>query len=417
MLADDPKKLLDEISRVHDAVAAEGAELMRRWEPLLRRSDFRESAENLACYMALRHIDLRPLQAALAPWGLASLGRCESRVMPTLQAIIANLQMISLANSEPLRPRRDDFLGGMNALHRHSEAVLGPKPAGRETRIMVTLSARAAEDPAHVENLLLTGMNCARINCAHGDPKVWTAMVSNIRTAARAHGRTCRVLMDLAGPKIRTRNVVTPPDRKTVAAGDCIFLTFAKPIENSEFAFQTSCTMPSVMRQVKTGAAASIKDGLIQGVIDEVRPDGLVMRVIRTPPEGQPLQKEKGINFPGTPLHLSPLTPDDIENLDFATEHADIVSYSFVQKPEDISLLQSELIKRRPGLPPMPIVAKIETQLAFDNLPELIVQAAGANPFAVMIARVAILRSRSAMSACRRCRKKSCGFGRPRMCR
>ena len=35
----------------------------------------------------------------------------------------------------------------------------------------------------------------------------------------------------------------------------------------------------------------------------------------------------------------------------------------------------------------MPIVAKIETKLAFANLPELIVQAAGANPFAVMIAR------------------------------
>ena len=387
MLADDPKELLDQISSVRDTVAAEAAELMRRWEPRLKRGDFQKSAANLACYMVLRHIDLRPLQAALAPWGLASLGRCESRVMPTLQAIIANLQMISHANSEPMRPGRTDFLYGEEALHRHSEAVLGPRPAGRETRILVTLSARAAEDPEHVDNLVRAGMDCARINCAHGNHDQWTAMVSNIRTAARAHGRTCRVLMDLAGPKIRTRNVVTPPDRKTVAAGDRVFLTFAKPIENSEFAFQTSCTMPSVLTQVKTGAAASIKDGLIQGVIDEVRADGLVMRVIRTPPEGQPLQKEKGINFPGTPLHLSPLTPDDIENLDFATEHADIVSYSFVQKPEDISLLQSELIKRRPGLPPMPIVAKIETQLAFDNLPELIVQAAGANPFAVMIAR------------------------------
>ncbi len=99
------------------------------------------------------------------------------------------------------------------------------------------------------------------------------------------------------------------------------------------------------------------------------------------------MQKEKGINFPGTALRLSPLTPDDLKNLDFVSEHADIVSYSFVQEPKDIAFLQSELIKRRPDRPPMPIVAKIETQLAFDNLPDLIVQAAGANPFAVMIAR------------------------------
>jgi pyruvate kinase len=387
MLADDPKELLNELTRIRDTVVAEAAELMRRWEPMLRRDDFRASAENLAHYVVLRRIDLRPVQAALAPWGVASLARCEGRVMPTLNAIIANLQMIGGANSEPVRPRREDFRFGEDMLHRQSEAVLGPWPAGRETRILVTLSKRAAEDSAHVENLVLTGMNCARINCAHDDAEVWAAMIANVRAAARASGRTCRVLMDLAGPKIRTRNVITPPDRKTVAAGDCIFLAFGKPAENSEFAFRTSCTMPSVMTQVSAGAAASIKDGLIQGVIDEVREDGLVMRVVRTPPEGQPLQKEKGINFPGTALRLSPLTPDDWKNLDFVCEHADIVSYSFVQEPKDIALLQSEIIKRRPDRPPMPIVAKIETQLAFDNLPDLIVQAAGANPFAVMIAR------------------------------
>jgi pyruvate kinase len=377
MLADDPKKILNELTRVRDQVIAEATELMRRWEPMLRRGDFRASAENFAHYMALRRIDVRPVQAALAPWGLASLGRCESRVMPTLNAIIANLQLISHANSETLRPRREDFLYGEEALHRHSEAVLGPKPAGRETRILVTLSARAAEDPAHVQNLVLTGMNCARINCAHDGPDAWAAMIANVRATASANGRSCLVVMDLAGPKIRTRYVVTPPDRKRVAANDRIFLAFGKPIENSEFAFQTSCTMPSVMTQVAAGAAASIKDGLIQGVIDDVREDGLIMRVLRTPPEGQPLQKEKGINFPGTGLRLSPLTPDDLANLDFVTEHADVVSYSFVQEPKDIALLQGELLKRRPGRPPMPIVAKIETQLAFDNLPDLIVQAAG----------------------------------------
>jgi pyruvate kinase len=387
MRADDPKELLAEITRVRDQVAGEAAELMRRWKPTLRRDDIRASAENLAHYMALRHIDLRPLQAALAPWGLASLARCESRVMATLNAIIANLQVISHANVEPLRPQRADFLYGQEVLRRHCADVLGPPPEGRETRIMVTLSKRAAEDPAHVAELVRAGMDCARINCAHDDPDRWSAMIANVRKAAAANGRACAVLMDLAGPKIRTRHVVTPPDRKNVVAGDCIFLAFTKPAERAEFPFQTSCTMPPVLSQVAAGAAVSIKDGLIQGIVEEVRADGLVMRVMRTPPEGQPLQKEKGINFPGTALRLSPLTADDLKALDFLSEHADIVSYSFVQKPEDVALLQNELARRRGPRPPMPIVAKIETQLALDHLPDLIVQAAGANPFAVMIAR------------------------------
>ena len=216
MLADDPKGLLNELTRIRDTVVAEAAALMRRWEPMLRRDDFRASAENLAQYLVLRRIDLRPVQAALAPWGVASLARCEARVMPTLNAIIANLQMISHTNSEPVRPRREDFRFGEDMLHRHSEAVLGPWPDGRETRILVTLSKRAAGDPAHVENLVLAGMNCARINCAHDDAEVWAAMIANVRAAARANARTCLVLMDLAGPKIRTRNHndAGPQDRR-----------------------------------------------------------------------------------------------------------------------------------------------------------------------------------------------------------
>jgi pyruvate kinase len=109
--------------------------------------------------------------------------------------------------------------------------------------------------------------------------------------------------------------------------------------------------------------------------------------VTRTPPEGQPLQEKRGINFPGTALDVSPLTDADLNDLDFVAAHADGVSYSFVQRPEDIALLQNELDKRRPGRPPMPIIAKVETQLAIANLPDMIVQAAGANPFGVMIAR------------------------------
>ena len=58
-----------------------------------------------------------------------------------------------------------------------------------------------------------------------------------------------------------------------------------------------------------------------------------------------------------------------------------------MQRPSEVALLQAELDKRRPGKPPLAIVAKVETKLAFRNLPDIIVQAAGRNPFGVMIAR------------------------------
>jgi pyruvate kinase len=387
MSIESAEELLAEVKRVRDEVAAQSAEIREGWEPKLHRDAFRPSAENLADYLAFRRIDLRPVDAALAPWGLASLGRSESRVMPSLRAIIANLELICRTNAETPRPDPADFQQGLENLKRNTQAILGPGSKGRRTRILVTLSPRAAEDKAHVRELVDAGMDCARINCAHETPQDWAAMVANVRSAGRKRARDVRVLVDLAGPKVRTEDVVTPKKRKRVEPGDKILLTFGAPVGNKEFAYQASCTAPDVLRQVPVGAEVSIKDGLIHGAIEDVREEGLVMAVSRTPPRGQSLKAEKGINFPGTPLIVSPLTDDDKDALDFVVEHADIVSYSFVQRPEDIALLQSELARRSPERAKMPLVAKIETQLAFTNLPDLIVQAAGNNPFAVMIAR------------------------------
>ncbi|TVR82497.1 MAG: hypothetical protein EA405_06915 [Rhodospirillales bacterium] len=387
MLEDDPNELLAAVKDIHDQVNEQAARTLDRWEPRLSRAPFRPSAENLARYLAFRKLDLRPVEAALAPWGLASLGRCESRVLPSLQAIIANLEMICRSNAETVRPERGDFRRGSDTLTANTDTLFGLRDGGRRTRILVTLDTAAATDAAHVARLVDAGMDCARINCAHDGPVVWQAMIDNVRREAAARQRDVRVLMDLAGPKIRTDGVITPKKRKKVRPGDRILLAFEDAGEGKDPPFRATCSAPEVLRQVPAGAVVAIKDGLIRGRVEAVRGDGLVVAVERTPPDGQPLKPEKGINFPGTPLAVSPLTPDDLADLDFVVEHADIVSYSFVQRPEDIALLQDEIARRRRDRAAMPIVAKVETQLAFTNLPELIVQAAGANPFAVMIAR------------------------------
>lgn len=388
MAVETPEALLEEVRGLRQRVADEGAAILANWEPQLSRSAYRASAVNLAHYLALRRVDLRPVQAALAPWGLSSLGRCESRVMPSLDAILANLETICHPDRTPApRPSQAEFLGGAEALAHHTEAVLGPPAPGRRARILVTLSPRAAKDPERVRHMVGFGMDCARINCSQDNPAIWEAMIANVRAAAAAHGRTCRVLMDLGGPKIRTQSVLTPDDRRRVVVGDRILLTFGEPDPALPFTFQANCATPEVLHDVTVGQPVSMKDGLIVGHVEEALAEGLVMAVTRTPPKGHPLVAYKGINFPDTPLRVSPLTEADYDALDFAAEHADIVGYSFVQRPEEIALLQDELEHRRPGLAPMPIVAKVETKLALVNLPEMIVQAAGRNPFGVMIAR------------------------------
>ena len=52
-------------------------------------------------------------------------------------------------------------------------------------------------------------------------------------------------------------------------------------------------------------------------------------------------------HFPTTELKLSPLTPKDLHDLDFVAQYADLVGFSFVQRPADVALLQDQLAARR----------------------------------------------------------------------
>src|SRR5262245_53572445 len=91
--------LLSTVSALRDDILAESEELYDSWQSRIERPEFIPSAQNLAAYLALRRRDLRTLQAALMRWGLSSLGRSESRVIATLDAVVASLGAICAATS------------------------------------------------------------------------------------------------------------------------------------------------------------------------------------------------------------------------------------------------------------------------------------------------------------------------------
>jgi pyruvate kinase len=278
------------------------------------------------------------------------------------------------------------FFRGERLLQRNVDALFGAAQTQRRMRILVTLPTEAADDAAFVRDLVRRGMDCARINCAHDTPTVWERMIANIRQAVVATGRTCQVLMDIAGPKPRTGEVLTPPNARLMH-DDRLLLTRGRPIEADHAAFQARCTLPEILDQVRVGEAVWIDEGRLGTQVEARLPEGLLVRVTQVRPKGEKLRSGKGLNFPDTLLHLSPLTEQDRCDLDFVAAHADIVGYSFVQDAADLDLLQRELSARLGDRQLPAIVAKIETRRAVQNLPELIVQAGGRQPFGVMIAR------------------------------
>jgi len=201
----------NQLEQLRQAVIGDAARLQRA----ARGDDDTPSLRNFAHYLALRSHDLRPLQALLGECALSSLGRSEAHVMATLDCLLAVIGAV-LARSEPIEPAAPvTFARGRQLLSANRIRLFGPLPNDRPSHIMVTMPRAVASDPGLAMQLVAAGMDCARINCAHDDAGIWEAMARNLRAAALAAGRECRILMDLAGPKLRTG---------PVALADCMRL-------------------------------------------------------------------------------------------------------------------------------------------------------------------------------------------------
>ena len=386
----DVAALHGEIARLRHSVRTEGEALVSGWAECLQRPEFRPSAENLAHYLVLRRRDLRPLQPSLMALGLSSLGRLESRVLPALGALEATLARLAGQPGEAW-PSQEAFFAGQKLLSRRTEEVLGPVSPERQVGLLVTCPSEAAEDPGFMLELAQCGVEAVRINCAHDDAAAWGRMVEHAREAEKATGRRLRILMDLAGPKIRTGKVRHLGKEKRIHEGARLAIVppgGIRRLDEDGADFAAECTLAEVFSMAKPGERVFLDDGKIGAVIEGATAQGLLTRVTRADEKGVKLKPEKGINFPDTDLRCAALTAKDLEDLDFVARHADGVGYSFVQSAADVKDLQEALAARRPqDWQRLSVILKIETQRAVRALPEIVVRAAGQQPTAIMIAR------------------------------
>lgn len=344
---------------------------------------------NLGHYLALRRHDIRSLQRRLMALGLSSMGRLEGRVIPTIDAVLSALSCLADSNENaPAMPLKKDFFAGEARLEAASLDLFGAPPTGRRTRIMVTLPSQAADGPDLTLDLARAGMDVARINCAHDGPEAWRAMTAFVRDAAAIVGRDIKVLMDIAGPKIRTGAVASVEKKARLQAGDRVRLVASgAPRVDERISFSAAVSLPEMVTRLSIGDRLRYDDGKLEAVVESLAEGEAVILIRRTKSGGTKLKPEKGINLPDTALGLSPLTAKDETDLVTVIECADLIGYSFVSRPEDIDLLDTVLARHGLQDRPLGLIAKIEQPLALTNLPELMARARRRGPFGVMIAR------------------------------
>ena len=151
-----------------------------------------QSARNLVHYMSLRRHDIRELQEDLGRLALSSLGRLESHVTATLDALLALLYRIAGKewHGRAIEETFAEFDSGSVLLEKHTVESLGEAPAGRNVRIMVTMPSEAADDPYLVRDFLDRGMNIMRINCAHDSAEEWLRMVDELACCPKGNSKT-----------------------------------------------------------------------------------------------------------------------------------------------------------------------------------------------------------------------------------
>ncbi len=341
-----------------------------------------QAANNLLHYLTLRNEDIRELQDKLHISGLSSLASSESHIHSQLQSILERLG--KKYNESELDPCNYAFI--QKEIISKCKMLFGEKNDQIIPYIMITFDSSFAKNYALIKTLLQNGMNVARINCAYDDDATWSRMINLLKRACRHTGLSCKIYMDLAGPKIRT-HLLSKGSKKgkvKVKEGEIIWLSET----NAGFSdddIVISANEPGIIPNLEKEQRVYIDDGMIKGVIEKNDNDKAAIRIVRVSSKKEQIKNDKGINFPDSELSIASLTDFDKECLPFICEHADLIGYSFIRTPSDLETLQ-ELMKKYSSAPPF-VIIKIETPEAVKNLPGLLFQGMQKKVFGAMIAR------------------------------
>ncbi len=228
----------------------------------------------------------------------------------------------------------------------------------------------ALEVPGILEKVMLAGADAFRINFSHGNDEQHAHYLNLIRTTSAKLKKPCAVLADLMGPKVRI-------DAKTyhLALNEKVDV-IPRPGDPNSKVKAIGISFSGLAKLVKPDQRILLDDGKLEIIVTGTTGNKVHCRVVR----GGVLTPNKSLNVPGIDLGLPVLSTKDKSDLRFIQKAGfDWIAASFIRDGKDIRSIKKFMASLDFTLP---IVAKVESAQAVDNLREIVTEAEG-----VMVAR------------------------------
>ena len=241
----------------------------------------------------------------------------------------------------------------------------------RKTKIICTLGP-ASDGAGVLEQLMLSGMDCARFNFSHGTHADHKARMDRVKELRRKHGLHTAIMLDTKGPEIRLGKF---RGGEAVLREGQEFTFRAAPCDGDETGVQVS--FPRLAENVAPGARILVDDGKVAFTVTSVRGGDVVCQALN----GGRLSDRKSINLPNSDIDMPYISEADRSDLLFGiSQDVDFVAASFVRRAQDVHDLRALLDEN--GGRDIQIISKIENMRGIQNLEEIIEASDG-----VMVAR------------------------------
>jgi pyruvate kinase len=242
----------------------------------------------------------------------------------------------------------------------------------RKTKIVCTIGP-SSSDEGMFRELVLNGLNVARLNFSHGTHEEHKGKIDTIKKVREELNSSTAIMLDTKGPEIRIRDFKTG---QAELKKDQEFILTTREVQGDETI--VSVSYDQFAKDIKPGDTILIDDGLISMEAVEIIKDTDVKCLVKN---GGKLKNKKGINVPNVHINLPALTDRDLSDIRFGIEQGiDYIAASFIRKPDDVIEIRKILEEEKASH--IMIISKIENRQGVENIDEIIEVSDG-----IMVAR------------------------------